>query len=148
MKKGLLLILVIWLSACGLTHDDTKTQIPAGTPTAKYEYTLLMGGVFLITTEAVGSIPPRTPVRVQGMRYDGQIWLYQIVTTDGRRGAEANENQLVYAPGVTPYAPTPTSPYYNASGYVFVTTEQIGDIPPNTSVGIGSSSLDENGWLY
>lgn len=148
MKKGFLLISVLLLSACGLTRNQTKTQPPAGTPTAKYEYSLMAAGVSLITTEAIGSIPPRTPVRVQGMRYDGQKWLYQIVTTDGRRGAEARENQLMYAPGVTPYAPTPTSPYYNASGYVFVTTEQVGEIPPDTSVGIGSSSMDENGWLY
>lgn len=120
MKKTLLLMLILLLiSACGLKRKEDKTPSPF-TPTARYEYTVFMG-VALITTEAVGNIPPRTPVRVQGMRYDGSRWLYQIVTADGKRGAEARENQLTYAPSVTPYMPTPTSPYFNAAGFVFVT---------------------------
>lgn len=147
MKKMLwLMIMLLLISACGLKRKEDKTPSPF-TPTARYEYTVLMG-VALITTEAVGNIPPRTPVRVQGMRYDGSRWLYQIVTADGKRGAEARENQLTYAPGVTPYMPTPTSPYFNAAGFVFVTVEQLGDIPPDTSVAIGSSRVDEKGWLY
>lgn len=70
------MIILLLISACGLKRKEDKTPSPF-TPTARYEYTVLMG-VALITTEAVGNIPPRTPVRVQGMRYDGS------------RGAEAD----------------------------------------------------------
>jgi hypothetical protein len=122
--------------------------LPGPTPTAAFGSFAGMGGYPLITLEQVGNIPADTRVNIVGTWYDGTNTMVQIVAHDGTT-AEARENQLVYAPGVTP-GPTPTAQFgsYIGMGYLLMTTEQVGNIPAGARVMISHASRDENGWLY
>lgn len=115
------------------------------TPTSVFDQ--VGGGYVLVTTVQVGDIPAGTNVRIGGMRYDGSVWHYQIAAEGEQLFAEATQDQLAVAPDITP-GPTPTARFEGVSGYALITLEQIGPIPANTRVGIGSYWFDGRKWRY
>jgi hypothetical protein len=118
------------------------------TPTAAYGDGIGIGYV-LVTTEQVGPIPAGVRVRISHAWYDGSSWIYAIMAEDEVSYAEAHTWQLAYAPDFTP-GPPPTAAYQGAigMGYLMVTTEQVGAIPPGARVRISHASYDGYGWLY
>lgn len=106
-------------------------------------------GFSFVTRTQVGGIPANTRVRISMMNWDGYEWIYQI-TTDNITTAEARESQIGFYPGINPVGPTPTSALLNAGwdSSVYITTEQVGSIPANTRVHIGSAWFDGYGWMY
>jgi hypothetical protein len=127
---------------CGSLPQPSPTI--ASTPTARFDSA--GGGYVLITTVQVGSIPAGTNVRIGGMWYDG-VWHYTIVAEGEQLQAEATEDQLAVAPDITP-GPTPISRFEGSSGFALITLEQVGQIPANTRVAIGSYWFDGRKWVY
>ncbi len=128
---------------CGSLPEPSPTYV--ATPTARFDQA--GGGYVLITTVQVGDIPAGTNVRIGGMWYDGSLWHYQIAAEGEQLFAEATEDQLAMAPDITP-GPTPTSKFEGGYGYTLITLEQVGAIPANTRVGIGSYWFDGRKWRY
>lgn len=121
------------------------------TPTAVFDSALRSGGYVLITLVPIGNIPPNTHVAIGSAFYDGSQWHYGIVTQDGTASADALDSQLTYAPDYVPYAATPAaqfSNYIGMSGYNLVTTQQVGNIAPNTRVRVSSAYYDGYHWHY
>ncbi len=107
-------------------------------------------GYVLITLTQVGDIPAGASVRVSHSWYDGTTWIYYIVAQDTQREAEARQDQLAYAPDVTP-GPTPTAvwgSYIGSGQYPLVTLVQVGDIPAGTRVRVSSAYFDGRAWHY
>jgi hypothetical protein len=116
-----------------------------GAPTPTLRFSSDTSSVYrFITTTDVGDIPANTRVRVQETRLENNAWVYVIVTEDERHTAEATDGQIVEAPVST--NPNFTSDI--ASGFRFVTIEQVGDIPAGTLVLIGEVIMRDNEWLY
>lgn len=139
----------------GTTAEAREDQLalapgftPGPAPTSAFYDVLGMGGYPLITLEQVGNIPAGARVSAGASWFDGTYTMYQIFTQDGIT-AEARENQLTYAPGVTP-GPTPTALFgsYIGMGFLLMTTEQVGNIPAGARVRISHASRDDNGWIY
>lgn len=120
---------------------------PVATPTARYQDSIGVGGYSMITLEQVGPIPAEKRVRIGSAWLTESGWMYDIYAQDDV-SAEAREDQITYAPGVTP-GPTATSPFDSSYGYALITLEQVGPIPPDTRVSIGSAWYDRiDGWYY
>ncbi len=123
-------------------------KTPVVTPPARYWDNIGVGGYSMITLERVGTIPAGARVRISQASFDGSDWMYGICTQNDAACADAREDQIAYAPGVTP-GPTATSPFDSAYGYAMITLVQVGDIPANTRVSIGSAWYDRiDGWYY
>jgi uncharacterized protein YgiM (DUF1202 family) len=134
------------------TGSSASTPIPstvAATPTSRY-LSPWPGGYVFVTTMQVGNIPANTQVGIGSAYYDGSGWIYQIISPDGT-AADARENQITWAPGVTPGAPTPTMGFGDYIGMGvdwFITTERIGGIPVNTRVNLSTAYFDGYDWIY
>ncbi len=137
------------------TGEARQTQLafapdytPGPTPMMQFGSSIGMG-YLMITTTAVGDIPANTRVRISHASYDGQGWLYFIVAEDEVRTGQARENQITYAPNVTP-GPTPTPRFtgYIGGAYAVMTLETVGPIPANTYVRIGSARFNGTTWIY
>jgi hypothetical protein len=145
---------ILGSAACNLGANPSSTPpIPTepGTPAPAYGYYVGMGGYPLITTEPIDSIPANSRVRISHTYFNGTATIYFIVAEDEQRTAEAREDQITYAPDVTPNAPIPTGVYdsfIGMGGYPVVTTEQLDEIPAGTRVRISHSELHYTGWLY
>jgi len=133
------------------TPGSTPTASPIyfATPTSAYDDYLGMGGYPLMTIEDVGDIPAGSRVRTYGISFDGTSTIYQIMAQDEVTTAEAREDQLMWAPDVTP-GTTPANPYslFIGRGYLLITTEQVGDIPAGVRVRITHGIPQYNGCLY
>jgi hypothetical protein len=139
------------LLTVGQTLRVPAYSAPFVTPTSEFELALASGGYDLITTEVVGDIPANTRVRITRAEFNGTERLYDVVAKDGQTFATAHAWQLMYAPGVTPGAATPTAVFGSALGvwsYTTITLQPIGDIPANTRVRIGSAWYNGTEWLY
>jgi hypothetical protein len=122
---------------------------PGYIPPMRFQGEIGMGVMRVVTLEQVGSIPAGTKVRVSTASFNGTEWVYSIATQDDATFADARESQLEYAPDATPGAPTPTAGLdINASGYRYITREQIGDIPAGASVAVMSMWMQNNEWRY
>jgi hypothetical protein len=130
------------------------------TPTAMFGFTMNIPLNHLITKVNVGSIPAGTTVMVSTTQFTGSEYLYQIVTADGRYET-ARDSQLAYSEkGVTQLFPTPTPYVYVATPrddfdtelymnlYRTQTIVQVGDIPANTPVRVGSAMYNGTYWTY
>lgn len=119
------------------------------TPTVAFDDVLSLDGYPLITLEQVGNIPAGTHVKVRGILAGDGRRLYRIVAQD-ETTAEAREDQLEMAPGVTPI-PTPTIAFIDAlgrGGYPLITLEQVGSIPAGTRVMTGGVWFDGINTVY
>jgi hypothetical protein len=127
---------------------STPTVYSPATPSAAYQYGIGTGFV-MVTTQQVGAIPMGARVRISHAWYDGTGWIYGIVAEDDETYAEAREWQLSFAPDVTP-GPIPPAAYGAAigMGYLMVTTDQIGAIPPGARVRISHAWHDGYRWMY
>ncbi len=150
-----------WIYAI-VTEDDQTTYAearelqlafapdvtPGPIPPAAYQGAIGMG-YLMVTTAQVGSIPAGTRVRISHAWHNGYRWLYAIQAYGGEDFFDAEEWQIAYAPDVTP-GPTPTAMYQNQiwAGYVLLTTERVGTIPPGTRVQITAGQFDGFGWIY
>jgi hypothetical protein len=107
-------------------------------------------GYAMITLVQVGDIPANTLVGFGSSWYDRvDGWYYTISTREGVY-ATANEDQLAFAPGVTPgWSPTAVFGGDAAGGYPLLTLTQVGNIPANTRVRISTYQYDSlKGWIY
>ncbi len=130
----------------GNTSSITAAPPINATPTAHF-LSPWPNGYTLLTTTQVGSIPANTNVTIGTAHFDGAAWVYQIVTRDGKT-ADARDSQLMWAPGITPGAPTPAPAFDPGWGFSFVTTAQVGAIPANTRVRISMMNWDGYEWIY
>jgi uncharacterized protein YgiM (DUF1202 family) len=135
-----------------VAYGSQLTFAPDFTPDAPTPTIAFTGGwgFSYVTTEQVGNIPANARVAITSYTFDGYEWIYQIITEDNQTTADARQSQLAYAPGTNPVGPTPTSQFLNQwqDGYVYVTTTQVGSIPANTRINIGSAHFDGFGWVY
>src|SRR4029078_4691483 len=144
---------------CDIMHMENMSVAPVvslepsltPTPTARFGFTMNIPLNHLITKVDVGSIPAGTTVMVNTNQFTGSEYLYQIVTADGRYET-ARDSQLAYSEnGGTQLFPTPTPYVYVATPRAVFDTErglnlyrtqtivQVGDIPANTPVRVGSA---------
>ena len=105
------------------------------------------GGYIYVTLRQVGGIPANTQVSIGSAYFDGSGWVYQIGTREGK-GAEARDADLAFAPGITPFAPTPPPAFDPSWGFSFITTEQVGSIPANTRIRLSTIMWDGYEWIY
>lgn len=119
----------------------------APVPPMAFAQYLGVGGALFISKESAGEIPSGTRVRLSSAWYDGYEWFYTVVSEDEAHSADLRESMLELAPDVTPFLITPTSAFLNLPGKI-ITTEQVGPIPPNTIVTIGSSWFDGQEWRH
>jgi hypothetical protein len=124
---------------------------PSPTPTV-FPFSQAIGmGYLLMTTEPVGTIPADARVRIISATVDNNgEWLYSIEAKNDGSTGDARAYQLAYALDVTPRV-TPTSPYFapgSAGENNAITLVQIGSIPTNTHVSIGSGWFDGTEWMY
>ncbi|MBN1311915.1 MAG: hypothetical protein JXB30_10890 [Anaerolineae bacterium] len=128
------------------TVDSTHFAV---TPTFAYADYVGIGGYPLLTIEDVGDIPAGSRVRTYGIYFNGVHTIYEIMAQDEVTTAEAREDQLMWAPDVTPGS-TPIDPFYDyiGRGYLLITTEQVGDIPAGARVRITYGIPQYNGCLY
>ncbi|MFN8372829.1 MAG: hypothetical protein U0694_08125, partial [Anaerolineae bacterium] len=120
-------------------------EVP-GAPTPTMRFSSDTSSIYrFITLENVGDIPANTRVRVEETRWEDNGWTYVIVAEDEHQRAEARESQLAAAPE------TPSASFFNGdigNGYRFITLENVGDIPANTSVAIAQVDMRQNEWIY
>ena len=102
------------------------------TPTARFGWIIGMQQMWVVTKEQVGAIPAGTAVRIGSAHYDGKGWLYDITAGDNVF-EEARDEQLDFAAGVTPGAPTPTLTEVPVTATATITPEAPTEPPTATS---------------
>lgn len=143
-------------AAPGTVNCLNLSATPIPTPTSMF---FTFDGQGVMTIAPVGNIPANAPVIITSGYFDGAGWVYSVQTLDGTAFAEGvRDQQLAFIPGYVSPMPlptltaTPTAAYLNpfnpaAMGMV-MTIAQVGDIPPNTPVQVGSAYYDGQQWHY
>ncbi|MBZ0283218.1 MAG: LysM peptidoglycan-binding domain-containing protein [Anaerolineae bacterium] len=140
--------------APGLVNCLNVSATPIPTPTSMF---FASGGQGVMTSVQVGSIPPNTSVIITSGYFDGTGWVYSIQTTDAALFAEGvRDSQLAFLPGYTPptlvptLTATPTAMFMttNPRSQVVQTVTQVGTIPANTLVLVGSAYYNGGEWIY
>jgi hypothetical protein len=120
------------------------TLVP--TPVGKFASALGMG-FLVVTTEDIDGVPAGTRLRLSSGKFVGE-WRYAAVTEEGKV-IEVRDEQLAWGPEVTP-GMTPTSPI-DMGGFnsLFITREQVGNIPAGTQVQVtGGYYYGLGEWVY
>jgi hypothetical protein len=120
------------------------TLVP--TPIGRFASALGMG-FLVVATEDIDGVPAGSRLRLSSGKFVGE-WRYAAVTEDGQV-IEVRDEQLAWGPEVTP-GMTPTSPV-DMGGFsgLFITREQVGNIPAGTQVQVtGGYYYGMGEWVY
>lgn len=141
--------------APGLVNCLNVSATPISTPTSMF---FSFGGQGVMTAVQVGSIPPNTPVIITSGYFDGAGWVYSVQTVDGAVFAEGlRDEHLTFIPGyvlptlVPTLTATPTAMFLNPTNpsvWAVQTVTQVGTIPANTMVLVGSAYYNGQEWIY